>query len=210
LATFFSVDRWHSFMGFPGDPSRGLLSILGLIFAYYIIFSHFNYNRLKWILIGTVLSGAIVSLWTLLGIMGVNFLPAKLMAYAPLSLVGSVSGLGLFLAMLLPLLITLVFKLQADAKINGTKKKVLTGGLLVILAIDFFLLLALYAFVPWVALLIGIGFFLIFILSLIIRPAENWTWLPMVGFVLVMIILMVGNSFKIARVNLPKIPCMTN
>ncbi|MFA6974136.1 MAG: hypothetical protein WC238_05375 [Parcubacteria group bacterium] len=203
LATFFSVDRWHSFIGFPGDPSRGLLSIVALIIAYYLIFSHFNLSRLKWILTAILSSGAILILWTLLGIMGVNFLPAKLMTVMPLSLVGSVSGLGIFLSILLPLLITTVFKLQASKTVGSLKKKIFTGILLVLTALDLFLLFALYAFVPWVAILIGVGFFLIFILALIIRPIENWTWLPMVTFVLIMIILMIGNSFKIAKINLP-------
>jgi len=203
LATIFSVDRWHSFLGFPGDPSRGLLSITSIIIAYYIIFNHFSIGRLKWILTAILSSGAIVSLWTALGIMGVNFAPDKLVGFMPLSLVGSVSGLGIFFSLMLPLIITAIFKIQAHKEGNKIAQKVLVGGLFLNLALNLFLLLALYAFVPWIALLVGIGFFLIFILSLIIRPAENMTWIPMVTFVLLMIVWMLGNGFKIAKINLP-------
>ncbi|MDP1619680.1 MAG: hypothetical protein Q8M12_01635, partial [bacterium] len=68
---------------------------------------------------------------------------------------------------------------------------------------DIFLLLVLHGFVPWVGFMIGIGFFLIFILSRIVRPIESWSWLPIATFVVLMVILMSGDSFKLARVDLP-------
>jgi len=203
LATIFSVDRWHSFMGFPGDPSRGLLSITALVIAYYFVCSNVSQRRIGLILAAILTSGAVVSLWTVLSIMGVKFLPAKMLAIAPLSLLGSSPGLGVFLSALVPLAITAIFKVRTSAALKSRKKNILTGALLVLLALDFFLMFALYVFVPWIAMLIGSGFFVIFILSRIIRPVENWAWLPMAAFVLVMIIMLGGGSFTIARVNMP-------
>jgi tetratricopeptide (TPR) repeat protein len=84
---------------------------------------------------------------------------------------------------------------------RGTKT-FLTTLSLIGLVINLFLLMALYNFIPWEGLLIGLGIFLIFILSRIVRPNENWVWLPMVSFVVIMGILMIG-SVNISKINLP-------
>ena len=44
IATVFSADRWHSFVGFFGDPSRGFISITAMIILYYLILSNFSQN----------------------------------------------------------------------------------------------------------------------------------------------------------------------
>lgn len=202
LSTIFSVDRWHSFWGFFGDPSRGLMSITALIIAYYLIFSHFTAKRMKFMAGGFAAAGIILSLWMALGILGVKFLPAKLMALSPLSLIGSVSGAGAVFSLMIPLLITVVFLVQSSDTLKKVIKNVLTVLLLAGLSLDIFLILALYNFVPWIGLLIGLGFFLIYILSRLVRPIESWTWLPMAIFVVIMAILMIG-AVNISRVNLP-------
>jgi len=203
LVTIFSVDRWHSLFGFFNDPSRGFLSITALILAYYIISSNFSQKVFRWIIGAIFSSGAIVMVWSILGILGVNFLPAKMYAFAPLSLIGSLSGLGIFLGVMLPLILTGIFKVKADGKMKGWIKNGFSILLFAELALDLFLIFALYGFVPWAGVLIGIGFFLIFILSRVIRPVENWTWVAMAVFVILMIVLMAGANFKVARVDLP-------
>lgn len=203
LAAIFSIDRWHSLFGFLGDPSRGFANITALILVYYIISSNFGQKMFHWIIGAIFTSGAIVMAWSTLGILEINFLPAKLSAFAPLSLIGSVSGLGIFLGIMLPLILTGIFKVRANEKMKGWLKNGATILLLAELALDLFLILALHGFVPWIAVMIGIGFFLIFILSRVIRPAENWVWVPMAVFVLLMVIWMSGANLKVARVNLP-------
>ena len=203
LATIFSVDRWHSFAGLFGDPSRGLMNVTALILIYYIIMSNFNGRMFRWVIGAIASSGLLVIFWSILGVMGVNFLPEKIAKYAPLSLIGSISGLGMFLAIIFPLLMTVIFKLQAPDAEKGKMNKFLTGLVLVGLVGDIFLLLVLHGFVPWAGFMIGIGLMLIFILSTVVRPAENWTWLPMAAFVALMVILISGQGNSIAKVDLP-------
>lgn len=201
-ATVFSVDRWHSFIGLFGDPSRGFMNITAIAISYYILMSNFSGKMFRWI-VGAILSSSmIVFIWSTLGVMGVNFLPEKIAKYAPLSLIGSVSGLGMFLAIILPILITIILKVQSIEGLKKGTKNILTGVLFIELLLNIFLLVVLYGFVPWIGFMIGIGFFLIFILSRVIRPAENWTWLPMVVFVVLMVVLMSGGS-NMARISLP-------
>jgi len=203
LATIFSVDRWHSLFGFFNDPSRGFVSVTALILVYYILSSNFSQKMFRWIISAIFASGAIVMLWSTLAILGINFLPAKISALAPLSLIGSVSGLGIFLGVMLPLILTGIFKVRSNEEMKGWLKNGFTILLLAELVLDLFLVLSLYGFMPWVAIMIGIGFFLIFILSRVIRPAENWAWIPMAVFVALMVLWMSGSNLKVARVDLP-------
>jgi hypothetical protein len=105
VSALLSVDRWHSFWGFFGDPSRGFLSLVALVLAYYFIMTHFTMKRFFLMFGGFLMSGFLVVVWSILGISGIGFLPVAVQPYAPLSLIGTVSTLGLFVSVLVPLLI---------------------------------------------------------------------------------------------------------
>jgi len=200
LATFFSIDRWHSFWGFFGDPSRGLVNILALIVAYYLMFSHLNSKRFNWMVGALLVSGLVASLWSFLGILGIKFLPALLIQNAPLNLMGSTTSLGIFLSLLVPLIMSAVFKLTEA--VSSWRRNVGIAFLVLDLFLTFLVLFSIYSFVPWLGILIGVSFFLVFVLARIIRPAGGWTWVPMASFSLILAILMVGN-IKIAKIDLP-------
>lgn len=203
VTTVFSVDRWHSFWGFFGDPSRGFLSVTALILAYYFILSHFNAQRMMLMFRSFLVSAFLVSVWTFLVIMKIKFLPSAWEQFAPLSLIGSMSTLGLFLSLTVPLYITAFFLLFREGNtLSVVKKKVWSSLLGIALVLNLFLLLALYPFVNWVVMLGGLGFFLIYVLAQIVRPAGEWTWVPMVVFVVVLSFLMIGPN-SLTRANLP-------
>lgn len=201
-AAFFSVDRWHSFWGFFGDPSRGVISVTALALAYHLLMSHFTEKRFYWMFGSFLASGFIVALWSALVVMKVHFLPASWERFAPMSLIGTVSTLGLFLGLLVPLFLTLVFVLWKDETKKTTQRMVLTSLAFVGLLLTLFLLIALYEYVPWIVVLTGLSFFMIYILAQIVRPAEQWTWAPMLVFVVVLAFLMIGKN-SIARATLP-------
>jgi tetratricopeptide (TPR) repeat protein len=200
VATFFSVDRWHSFWGFFGDPSRGLVSVLALVVAYYLMFSHLDSKKFNRIIGVLLVSGFLVSLWSFLSILGLKFLPANLANVAPLNLMGSTTGLGIFLSLLIPLIMSAIFKLTETAP--GWKRNAGVIFLVGNLFFNFLVLFSIYSFVPWLGILVGVSFFLVYVLARIIRPVSGWTWIPMAGFTLVLTILMIGNV-RIARVDLP-------
>ena len=203
VSTFFSVDRWRSFAGAFGDPSRSFMAITSYIIAYYFILSNFNFKRLKLILVAILSSGAIMLIWTALAILGIKFLPDSLSQYAPLSLAGSVSSLGMIIASLVPLFVLVILKLADASEMSKIKKNFSLSVLAVFLALDLFLILALYNYIPWAGFFIGISIFLIFILAKIARPVVNWTWLPMAVFVLAMILRMTTGDVSIARIKIP-------
>ncbi|TXH01822.1 MAG: hypothetical protein E6R05_05045, partial [Candidatus Moraniibacteriota bacterium] len=203
VATVFSVDRWHSFWGFFGDPSRGFISITALVLAYFFIMSHFTERRRNLMLGSFLAAGVFVVIWSFLVVMKLRFLPASWEAMAPLSLIGSMSTLTLFLALLVPLFVTALFLIHREgSQVTRTSRLALTGVLGVVLLLDLFLLLALYPFVTWAVVLAGLGFFLIYILAQIVRPVESLTWMPMVIFVVVLAFLMIGTN-QLVRATLP-------
>lgn len=207
LAAFFSVDRWHSFWGFFGDPSRGVISVTALVLVYYFLLSHFTPKRFYLMFWSFVLSGFLVIVWTLLVTMEIRFLPTVWERYAPMSLIGTISTLGVFLGFLAPLFLTALFMLWKSDSLKKISRLVLTVLIFMGLVADLFLLLALYPFVVWIVILGGLSFFMVYILAQIVRPPEQWTWVPMIAFVLVLIFLMVGK-ISIVRDNLLPVEVM--
>lgn len=204
LATLFSVDKWHSFWGFFGDPSRGLVSITAMVIGYYLILSHFNEKRLVKVMAAFLTSGFLVSLWVFLGVLGVKFLPSSILSFAPLSPIGSLSGFGTFLAVLLPIVMVAIFKIGMNAQLKKVFRVTLLALLGVLAVLDLFLLFMLFNFVSFEILLIVLIFFLIFILSMIVRPSGNLFWIPMGVFVVVLTIWMIGPvANRFAKINLP-------
>jgi len=202
VTAIFSVDRWHSFWGFFGDPSRGVISVTALILAYYLLLSHFTVRRFHQMFWSFLLSGFLVVIWSFLVMMKLRFLPAAWEKFAPMSLIGTVSTLSLFLGILVPLFLTALFALWKHDTLKKAVRTTLATIIFIGLALVLFLLLALYPFVSWIVVLGGLSFFMVYILAQIVRPAEQWTWVPMVVFVLVLAFLMIGNN-GLTRATLP-------
>ncbi len=212
ISAFFSVDRWHSFWGAFGDPSRGFMSITAMIITYYLVVSNFSEKRFKLILTAFISSGAILSFWSLLIFFKVPFtnfsfgslIPNGVAQFIPLSLIGSVGGLGVFFSAMIILVSMVILRVADNDDLKTVKRKIFLGGLLLLLVVDLFLVLNLGGYVIWSGFFIGVVLFLVYILSKIVRPHRNWIWLPMVLFVLVMILYMIRSvSFVSDGVNLP-------
>lgn len=202
-ATVLSVDRWHSFWGFFGDPSRGFISLTALVLVYFFVMSHFTERRRNLMLGSFLASGILVIVWSFLVVMKLRFLPTSWEAIAPLSVIGSMSTLTTFLALLVPLMVTALFLIFREGSTVPRRWRLVNAGVLgAALLLDLFLLLALYPFVTWAVVLGGLGFFLIYILAQIVRPAEQLTWMPMVIFVVVLAFLMIGAN-SLVRATLP-------
>ena len=149
------------------------------------------------------LANFILALWAFLQMMGVKIAANSWGAYIPASTIGSLSGLGIFLGMMLPILVTLVLHLKSEkSKLRGPLGIAALVFLFATLLLNIVTLLILFSFVSWSGVLIGVSVFLVFVLAQIVRPSQNWTWVPMVMFVAILAILMIGNN-TLARVSLP-------
>ncbi len=201
VTSIFSVDRWHSFMGAFNDPSRGFLALTFFIFAFYFIVSHANIARVRNALTAVVTAGGIIVVWSFIALILGGFLPSFVQQYVPISLVGTLTSLSLYLALLIPIFTTSIF-VSAEEKHGSVLHKIKHGLLFALLALDLFLLLVLYSFVPWLVVLVMATFFVIYIIAQLIRPASRVSWLPMGAFVVILGFLMIGQV-NLARINLP-------
>lgn len=200
VAAIFSADRWHSLMGSFADPSRGFVALTFFILAFYFIISHATTKRVRQALKGTILAGAIITLWSVYVLLGAPLMPETAKAFLPVSPFGTMSALALYLALLLPILVTGIF-LNAEEE-TSPKQKALQVGMLVNMGLILFCLLTLYAYTPWLLVLAMATFLVIYIIARLVRPSGKVSWLPMVVFAAILGFLMIGQV-NIARVQLP-------
>ena len=199
LSTIFSVDKWHSFWGFFGDPTHGFVNITASIIVYYLTLSYFNESRLRLFLGAFLTSGFIIVIYEFLTVIGLlklydqKFIQSHSWAqFLPGNPIGSISGTAVYLGVLLILVITAFLKTKSSG-IGKIKKIVLLSILSIMAILSLYLLIAFYFFVPWPGILIGVGFFLIYMLARIVKTSKNSTWLPMIVFLVILAILLIGN-----------------
>lgn len=209
IATIFSIDRWHSFIGFFGDPSRGFISITAMIVLYYIILSNFSESLFKWLMRAIMFSGAAVIVWELLKIFDVRlFFPQALWDSLPISTIGSLQSSAIFASFMIFIFMAAVLKIRNEDDLDPIKKNIYSGMLATLIGASLLLVMALYNYLPvfkyfpLIGLVIGAAFFLIFVLAKIVRPKDAWSLFPMVIFVIILAFLMIGPA-KIAKTNLP-------
>ena len=196
ISLFFSDDIWRSFVGGFIDPTRGFLALTAFVLAYYFFLSAATPSRIRlafWAIVSAAFVAAVLSV---LALFNLGVLPG----WFPVSVMGSVTALGILLAAALPLFVTGVFLLASK---SALLPRVGIGLLLVGSVADLVLLSTIFGYVPWVAVLIGIGVFLLFILSRIVRPHEKFTWLSMAVFIGALVVLMIGGT-SLARISLPQ------
>ncbi|PIU08134.1 MAG: hypothetical protein COZ85_01285 [Candidatus Moranbacteria bacterium CG_4_8_14_3_um_filter_34_16] len=200
LSTIFSVDKWRSFFGAFFDPSTGFIGTTALVIAYYFIMSNFNEKRLKMILIALISSGLILIAWTIMAILQIHIFPDSVALYLPVSLLGDFSSLGVMFAFL-AIIFTLAILKLAEAELDKIRKNIFLSVMFIFLVLDLYLVMAFYSQVPWLGLFAGIGIFLIYILARIVRPKASWVWFPMVVFIVIMILRMIG-PVQISKISL--------
>ncbi|MEI7621829.1 MAG: hypothetical protein WCJ51_04840, partial [Candidatus Moraniibacteriota bacterium] len=197
LATIFSVDRWHSLFGFFGDPSRGFINVLACILVYYFITSNFTKKRLAIALSGIIASAILLEIWTFVGLFFAAKLPVWVTAHIPASLFGSLTSLGIFLSLVYPLFVVAIYKLL-ESNLNKIIKISLTSLLGLFFVADIVLMWFLWSFIflPGVfpGLIVGVSFFVIFVIALIVRPLPGWSWVTFFSFMAVMLLLMLGSG----------------
>ncbi len=198
LATIFSIDRWHSFLGFFGDPSRGLINVLAIVLVYYFILSTFTKQRLVIAFGGIIASAIVVQTWT----MAVLFLATKfpnffIASHIPTNFFGSVTSLGLFLSLVYPLFVLAIYKL-VESDFSKTLKRSLTGvvGFFFIINLILMWFLSPFIFMSGIfpGVIVGISLFVIFIIALIVKPKEGWAWVAFFAFMAILLLLMVSGQ----------------
>jgi len=185
LSTIFSLDRYGSFWGFPRRTSESFFTLLGFILLYLLISNNFNKKETFKLLIVLGAADVIVSLIGVLQILRI-YLPFPFAKTPLFNTVGLVGGLGLFCAVLLPVLIVLSIYTQKWLRV------LFVSG--IVLSTILFLLIN-YVFLWWV---IGIESFLLILAGLLRKNLFDLRWLILPMFFLVLTLF-----FLILKIALP-------
>ncbi len=190
LATFFSVDKYHSFFGFFGNPITGLISVTAIILAYYLIVSFISKKRVMVLWWAIVASGSIVTLWSFLVTM--RFVPDKVLQYIVPSLTGSFTSLAAFLAMLLPLfIISVTFADRLSG--NKLKQRIINIFLFAITIVNLVTLSVLFGYVRWYVVIVAIALLLVFVISRFIEVSQKTSVLAIITFFMLIGLLIFGQ-----------------
>jgi len=190
LATVFSVDKYHSFFGFFGNPITGLISITSIILAYYLIVSFVSKDRVMVLWWAIVASGSVVTIWSFLATM--RFIPEKVLQYIVPSLTGSFTSLAAFLAMMLPLFIISVTLLD-QSNGNKLKQKGIIGFLFIITIINLITLSNLFGYVRWYVVIAAVALLLVFAISGFVEVSQKTSILAILTFFILIGFLIFGQ-----------------
>ena len=189
ISTWFSAYRYGSFWGWPLSISSSFLTTLCFVLLYFLIINVFKKKEILGILLWLVISSSIAALFGGLQLFGKFLLPFDFSQINSFNTVGTVNSLAIFLAVLLPLFLTLYF-------ISSRLIKSLLGIFsLIVLA----MLLIINFWTAWVVLLVGSIVILVFGISRRENFKANWLTLPMV-------FLVISVFFGVFRIGIPGLP----
>ncbi|MEK7540931.1 MAG: tetratricopeptide repeat protein [Patescibacteria group bacterium] len=173
ISTFFSLDKYGSFWGWPSATSGSLLSLIGLTIFYFLISNAFSKKEVITSVILLAVSGLLAGFLGVFQMFGI-FLPFNFAKTTSFNTIGLASSLGLFLAVMLPLLIVLeIF----------TRKwlKIVFGGAIIITLTA--LVLVNYLTIWWVVLA---GMFFILLFAMLKKDIFDLKWIGLPMFFLVL------------------------
>ncbi|MDP2741124.1 MAG: tetratricopeptide repeat protein, partial [bacterium] len=174
IATFFSQDKGGSFWGWPRATSESLFSLIGLVIFYFIVSNVFSKKEIYTSVIILASSCLLATLVGFLQLLGLFVLPFNFAKSTSFNTIGSVGGLGFFVAVLLPLFLSLIICSEKWFKIVFV-----TGTIL-----SFIFLLFINYYIVWWLVLVGSALFVLF--GMLKREILNLRWLSLAIFFLVL------------------------
>ena len=188
-STFFSLWRHGSFWGWPLVTSESLFTLIGLLLFYFLVSNIFKKKEIFYLIVSLVLSGFLVMIYGTFQLFGKFILPFNFTEATSFNTVGTVNALGLFAAVLLPLIIVLVM----------VSKRVLKGIFIVVLVLDTFLLILVNFSVCWWIVIVGSALTIILRIQKKDFVDNRWIGLP----IFFLAIALFFNFFKFQVFNPP-------
>lgn len=108
VSTIFSLWPYGSFWGWPQITSESLLSLLGLLILYFLVINIFEKREIFYLVNLLIISGFLAIILGILQIFGKFLFPFNFTKITAFNTIGGVNSLGVFTAVLLPLIIVLI------------------------------------------------------------------------------------------------------
>ena len=189
LSTIFSSWSYGSFWGWPLNVAPAFLTTFCFILLYFLIVNTFQKTEIFGLFLTLALSGFLVVLSGGLQLFGKFYFPFDFAKISSFNTIGTVNSLGIFAALLLPLIISLIF----------ISKRLVKVLLMIFGLADLALIFLVNFWIAWIVLLIGLAAILIFGISR--RETFPTSWL-----VLSMFLVVISLCFGIFRIMIPGLP----
>ena len=204
VSTILSVSQKDSLIGLYGNPAKSLVAVFIFVIFYYLLINNLNAKRIKILFWALVAGTTLITIYSLLQLFGIFALPldfTKTRAFNPLA---SLSGLTMFIVMMLPLVVLATAQLEEiHPQLKNKILKIAIKALLSLVGLaGLTILILLNGFTFWPAAIVGIVIVLMFLLSKIIKITNANLAFPIITFLLLIILLVLGN-FNLMSLNLP-------
>jgi tetratricopeptide (TPR) repeat protein len=203
ISTILSISSKDSLIGSYGNSAKGLVSFIIFALFYYLLVNNIDTKKIKIYFWSIVTSGCVIILYSILQLNRVYILPFAFSKSNSFNPIGSLSGLTMYLVMLLPLLIVAIAQIKEIAprlkNISAMAVKIALG---IFVLSDIIILALLNGFTFWPVAIVSVVIVLMFFLSKIIKITNNNLLIPLAAFLTLIIFLVLGN-FNILNLNLP-------
>ncbi|MBU0649336.1 tetratricopeptide repeat protein [Patescibacteria group bacterium] len=197
VISWFSLDRYQSFVGTNGLEQFSFITVLSFVIMYFVIVN--NVRELKFVrnlLYAFLGSGALVAFYGLLQILGGFALPWDFTKVVTFNSVGTVFGLGVYLGFGLLLIGGLLLVMTANSVVFCPRGKwgIITKVLLCLAALlDLIVLIILDFWIIWVLLIVGTVLLLAFAIVKAneFKPGASFM-LPMLTLVIAILLLVIN------------------
>ncbi len=203
ISTILSISQKDSMMGAYGSPVKGLIASFIFVLFYYLVVNNIDTKRVKLYFWSVVSSTFLLAAYSFLQLRGIFILPFPFSKNISFNPIGSLSGLTMTLAILLPLLTVAASQLEKifpnlnKAMIVVFKSLALIG---ILLALTILAMLNVFTF--WLVVIVSSVVVLIFFMAKIIPINTGNLFIPLAVFFASIIFFVIGN-FSLFQMNLP-------
>lgn len=189
LSTLFSDWPYGSFWGWPLPVAPSFLTIFGFLLFYFLIVNIFEKKEISGLLLIFVSSSFLVAALGIFQIFGKFILPFDFSKISSFNTIGTVNSLGIFLAALLPLVVSLIL----------ISRGLMRFWFVLVGLVSLFLLFLVNFWSAWLVLLAGSALILVFGIARREIFQANWLVLPMA-------LLVLSLFFGVMKTAIPGLP----
>ena len=189
ISTIFSFYQYGSFWGWPLTISSAFLTIFCFLLLYFLIVNTFQKTEIFGLFLTLAFSGFLVAIIGGLQLFNKFLFPFDFAKVSSFNTIGTVNSLGIFAALLLPLIISLFL----------ISKRLIKVVLIIFGLANFVLIFLINFWVAWIILLIGMAVILIFLISRREIFSTSWLTLPM-------FLLIISLFFGVFQIVIPGLP----
>ncbi len=198
VSTILSLWPYGSFWGWPFATAGSLFSLIGLILFYFLVVNIFAKKEIFYLTVLLAFSSFLAMLYGIFQLFGKFLVPLDFTKAISFNTIGTVNSLGIFAAVLLPLIVVLAASTKKIFRIFFVITAILSAFLLILIN---------FSIIWWVVITASV---LLIILIIGTQKKEffdnRWIVLPMIFLVLGMFFIFSKDFFKLQIPGAPARP----